>query len=175
MRSDTSNISATIKKLADGWRKERCELADEIIHLWKESLGAVIETKDVDDNEVRFRMDLGAIRLLGMNDVYCLLVGGASPQAAKSARRFWSQVSDAGRMVMVLAGSETLYRQIESAIPRDVCVILGPQHLERILKDGDPRIQFKNVFGNRSPGSCWCLLISNIQHPVICFSAGRMS
>ncbi len=146
-----------------GWREGHPEPAHELIHYWKEKLGATVEIKDIDDNLVRFQMDLGAIRLLGMEDVYCLLVGGAGSAAAQAARDFWAKVSDAGRMVMILAGSDTLCRQIASSIPRGLCLILSSQDLERILKDSDPRLQLKKCLWEQIPKSL--LVPFDLEHP----------
>jgi hypothetical protein len=144
----SATMGTLINRLARGWepaqsarsaRSEGCGLAKEFVQRLKDQLCAEGEIKEISENAVRFKLDLSGIRLRGMEDVNCLLLGGDGPVAANTAREFWTKTNATDRVLCILPVSDRAYEQARSALGNARCLLLTPDQLREWVESGDAR------------------------------------
>ena len=158
-----SGVAEMIARLGHGWPEASPGPALEALDLLAGKLGGELQTKGADADTVEFRLHLNQIRLRGADDIFGILVGGNGVAAMRSPSAFWSRSSAPGRLVMILAGSETAHRAAEEKIPQQAAFILGPRLLERLLADPNPLAYWKAQLCHQVSKSR--LLPFDIEHP----------
>jgi hypothetical protein len=142
MQSRDSN-PALLKRLAEGWTPTHCGLAQELARRLKDALGISGEVKtQVEENALTCSLDLSGIRLRGMEEVPCLLLGGAAP-APTIVRDFWKRANAPGRILCVLALSEGARAAAEQHLVKERCLLLDPEQVAALLEAEDARELFK--------------------------------
>src|SRR5215813_232624 len=103
-----------IEALARGWTQNHSAQAYEFTHRWGEKFQTDTHIKLSGDNSLRFTCDLSRIRMYGMNEVLCLLLGGDDINTADAVREFRQRLGDSGGLPFVLAASQSAYEQAQS-------------------------------------------------------------
>jgi hypothetical protein len=146
------NSAATlIERLAAGWTPAHSIAALECVRLWGERLEAATEVKDVGADALHFVTDLSEIHLRGMDEIHCLLLAGSRDDLKKTVEEFWLGASIPGRLIVVLALSETAHAKAQSALADLDAVVLSRSEVQALLEDARPRKFFKTELCRRLP------------------------
>ncbi|MBI1766713.1 MAG: hypothetical protein HYR56_35350 [Acidobacteria bacterium] len=127
-----------VENLARGWTQTHDEQALGFIQRWKEKFQTDTQVKQRGDNCLRFLADLSSIRLHGMGEVQCVLLGGEGPGLTEALRDFKQRLGEAGGVPFVLATSHSAYTQAYEALPFGRFLILSPPQLEQLLATPEP-------------------------------------
>lgn len=136
-------IHQLVEHLAGGWQADHTGWILELINRWKASLKAPIEIKQHSQNAVRFVTDLSEIRLRGMNDVPCLIIGGDGSSGSDDVLDFWRSAAGPGKLPFILALSEQRYRQAEQIVTEERGLLLSANQIRQLLSPSDPRQYLK--------------------------------
>lgn len=134
---------ALIDSLARGWPHNRCSQAQDFAQRWAEKFRTVIEIKQAGDNSLRFVSNHGEVRLRGMTEVNCLLLGGGGGTVAETLRDFKQRFLDSSGAPFVLAASDEAFALAEEIIPRGRRLLLSAAQLETALKAAEPETHLK--------------------------------
>lgn len=136
-----------IEYLAHGWQADHTGMAQELINHWRSSLKACAEIKQTSANAVHFVTDLSEIRLRGMNEVPCLLIGG---NGSEGLADFWRRAAGPGRLPCILALSDHAYRQAEQIVS-ERGLLLSATQVRQLLQSPDPRRFLKQRLHKQIP------------------------
>jgi len=128
-----------LEGLIANWEKDCSQQARKVVHYWLRARCMPAELSDLGPNTLGFSIDLSSLRLRGLANPRCLLIGGNDRQLVrKTAARFFHQEAALGHLPIVLAISDAAYSQVATAIPKDQCLILAPFQVEELLAQGEP-------------------------------------
>jgi hypothetical protein len=134
-----------IETLAKDWVTKHYTNANEFVHRWGEKFQADTEVKLQGENSLRFTCDLSSIRLHGMSEVQCLLLGGESEATTQALREFKQRVGDSGGVPFVLAASQYAWEQARANLPTGRYLLISPVELERLLIEQKPTCRLKEL------------------------------
>ncbi len=144
---DTSVVQL-VEHLANEWRPDQFGLAHEFVKIWKDKLNVGAWVKNGGRNALRFVTDLGEIRLRGMNEVPCLLVGG---DGENEVGDFWRKTAGPGRLPFILALSDRAYGQAKTYITDSRGLLLSSSDLKQLLTAVHPRTFLTNQLHKQIP------------------------
>jgi len=123
----------------------------EFVRLWGERLEAVTEVKEVGADALHFVTDLSEIHLRGMDEIHCLLLGGSRDDLSKTVKGFWIKAAFPGRLIVVLALSETAAAKAQLPMMGLDSVVLSGGEVQALLEDARPRTFFRTQLRRRLP------------------------
>ena len=163
MSPSASYLSRLILRLAHGWPGTAAGPALELLELARDRLGAVVDSIEPGDDSLEFRMRFPDVRLRGADQVFGIAIGGSGQIAVRIGADFWQRSNRPGRIVMILAFSETAFRCAEEKIPPRRAMIVSTVQLEHVILDSDPVAQWK-ILACRQIAKVH-LLPFDIEHP----------
>ncbi len=140
-----------IEALAKGWMTNHCAQANEFVHRWGDKFQTDTEVKLCGDNSCRFTCDLSSIRLHGMTEVQCLLLGGEGAATAQAVREFKQRIGDSGGLSFVLATSNYGWEQARADLPAGMYLLMSPVELDQLLREPKPTAYLKNLLRTQIP------------------------
>ena len=127
-----------IENLARG-RQLNTGLAVDLVQRWKDKFRAHAEMKEVGENSLRFVVDLSEIRLRGMNETACLLLGGEGEAVTEALHAFRQKHAVSAGVPFVLAVSEAALAQAQAVLPAERCLILNAPQVTQLLESAESR------------------------------------
>jgi len=150
--SETRQYQMTpIEALAKGWQANHSVQANEFVHRWGDKFQTDTEVKLRGDNSLRFTCDLSSIRLHGMTEVQCLLLGGEDAATLQAVREFKQRIGDSGGLPFVLTTSQVACEQARANLPPDRYLLISPDELERLIKEQNPTARLKELLRGQIP------------------------
>jgi hypothetical protein len=151
MSSKEASKSNLIEVLANGWDPSYYRLVQELVMRWKNKFNTNTEIKYIGENELHFVTDLSDIRLRGMGEVECLLIGGDNPSIAHAVQKFWKEEKIPGRLPFVLTLSKLAYEQVQAVLPHERCLVLSAEQVQELLNATEPRQFLKRYIWQQIP------------------------
>ena len=140
-----------IEALAKGWTTNHCAQANEFVHRWGDKFQTVTEIKLCGENSCRFTCDLCSIRLHGMTEVQCMLLGGDSVATVKALREFRQCLGDSRGMSFVLATSQYAWEQARANLPAGMYLLISPTELDQLLREPKQTAYLKELLRTQIP------------------------
>lgn len=148
MNTRKLTLPALLDALADGWESAATALVEEFLLRWKTALKCSSSGERVSRNTLQCVLDLGEIRLRGMSEVQCLVMGGEEMPAA--AQAFVVEATRPGRVALILGLSKAAYE-----CSRTTCVgrfaILDRDCVQALLEAPNPRLCLKRHLWEQIP------------------------
>lgn len=138
MGGSVPHWTALIEHAAKGWTVEEPEAARKAVNLFREKLRADVEVVETGNSYIAFIAGVHSIRLRGMSEMACLIVGGREKDVETAVRHFWQLVSGPEQLSLVLGladGSEHIVNEI---IPRGFVCVLNANGLGALLSSNTP-------------------------------------
>jgi hypothetical protein len=142
---------ALIEALAKGWLAKYDAQANEFVHRWSDKLQTSAEVKSRANSSLRFTCDLSSIRLHGMTEVQCMLLGGEDASTVQAAREFKQRIGDSGGLPFVLAASQYAWERARENLPPGAYLLISPTELEELLKEQKPVAHLKELLRKQIP------------------------
>jgi len=133
MINNMISLGSLIEKLAKGGDAFSIGSTDNFLITWREKFGADVKKKGVFHNALFFSTCLDNIRLNGMYDIPCLLVGGNEIKTNAAVKRFKTEKLSPGKLPFIMALSDDAYNQAKSFFPRAQCLILSGEDVREML------------------------------------------
>lgn len=143
--------AALIENLAKGWLASHGAHASEFVHRWGDKFQTGVEVKQQGTNFLRFTCDLSGIRLHGMTDVHCLLVGGEDAATLQALRELRQHTGDSGGLPFVLAASRYACEQARAMLSPGRHLLMSPEVLERLGNEQKPAAFLKELLRAQIP------------------------
>ena len=140
-----------IEALAKDWATKQYTHADEFVHRWGEIFQTDTAVKHYGDNSLRFTCDLGSIRLHGMAEVQCLVLGGEDAATLQAVRDFKQRMGNSGGLPFVLATSQYAWEQAHANLPRGRYLLLSPGELGQLFREQKPAARLKELLRTQIP------------------------
>jgi hypothetical protein len=142
---------ALLETLAKGWPANHSAQAGEFVHRWGDKFHTEVEVKQRTNNALRFTCDLSSIRLHGMTEVQCLLLGGEDAATLEAIREFKLRAGDSGGVPFVLATSPYAWEQAQATLSPGKYLLISPEWLERLFKEQKPADSLKELLRTQIP------------------------
>jgi len=148
----TVPVGVLLERLGNGWKPPHRGLAQEFVETWRGRVGEVEPaTVTLDENVLYFVTDLSSIHLRGMEQVHCLALAGNGNDLSQISQEYWTRLAAPGRVLFVLALSETAFAQASSALAEMGCLILPPATVSELLDSEDPKSFIKREMRRQLP------------------------
>jgi hypothetical protein len=144
-------ITELIQRLAEGWKDERDDFAQEFVARWQAHLRAEGKISHGGENVLHFDLNLSGIRLHGIDNVACLMISGDGTGSGRAVWDFWHQVNSTDRLVFILALSERADEQARAALPNVRCLRLRPEQICEVMVSCEPRERLKALIRDQFP------------------------
>jgi len=141
----------SIETLDKRWRAKHDAQADEFVRRWGDKFQTAAEVTSRGDNSFRFTCDLSGIRLYGMTEVRCLLVGGEGDATIQAVREFKQRTGDSGELPFVLATSQYAWEQARADLPTGAYLLIAPAELEELVGAPNPSDRLKELLRKQIP------------------------
>ncbi len=138
-----ASMGDLLRRVAEGRWGPHPDSARELLAKLQAGLRARGGESDTDDNALRFHWDLPDVRLHGCSNIAGLVVGGNGSEADAALRGFSSRASAPGRLVLVLAPSDSVAETARQVMPPDRCLVLRSKDLLQLLTESEPLETFK--------------------------------
>jgi hypothetical protein len=141
MEQQDSAIGTVIDRLGGGWTPAHYKLAEEFLHQWGNTFHTCVTGKQVGDNMIRFGTYIESIRLRGMDEIPCLLVGSGA-EVLHHVRSF---LRGASNTPFVITFSTESYNRIKAELSGGSFLLLSPAEAKILLAAGDPHMMLKRL------------------------------
>jgi hypothetical protein len=142
---------ALIETLSRGWPAKQDAQASEFVRRWSDKFQTHAEVKSREDNGLRFICDLSGIRLYGMTEVQCLLVGGEDAATLQVVREFKQRIGDTGGLSFVLATSQYAWELAREYLPPGAFLLIAPTELEELIWEQKTAARLKELLRKQIP------------------------
>ncbi len=134
--------------LTEGWRHSHSGAALEFVSRWAAALKATFEVMGVGDDSLSFTLELGSIRLRGMNSKPCLLLADAEGESWLEELR---RQTSPHQIPFILTLSDAAYERAKGALHGDLFLILSKEDILQIIENSDPLAALKQALVGRIP------------------------
>jgi len=152
-----------LDRLATGWRATQAGIAHDFVSRWRRHLDCPVEIKETGDGWLVFVSDLSDIKLLGMDAVPCILIGGHDASIRERLEEFW-RWNSSGKSPFILAATEEAAALAASVLPARRCLLLTSGHITSILESDKPKSLLKTELRRQVP--LRLLVPFNTEQPV---------
>lgn len=138
-----ASIGDLLRRVAEGRWGPHADCARELLAKLQAGLQARGSEVDTGDDAMRFNWDLPNVRLHGCSNIAGLIVGGNGSEADAALRGLATKASAPGRLLLVLAPSDSAAETARQVMPPDRCLVLAGKDLRQILIEPEPLETFK--------------------------------
>ncbi len=142
---------ALLDALAAGWQAPTPALAEEFLLRWTTALQTTALDQRPSDNTLRFTVDLGSIRLRGMAEVPCLIVGGSDSSASDPIEEFLGHAALPGHIAFILALSDSAQQRASALASGKRFLVLDRPQVQNLFECSDPRSLLKQSLYRQIP------------------------
>jgi hypothetical protein len=151
---DGATIADLVQKSAAGWTPTTQDRVGRLVQRWGHQLDANTETLEVKHNVLVFVTRFQDLRLKGMDEVRCLLIGGNDPaETQRVVDERAQRPALPGHVMIVLALSDVAYAKAQNGLRRRRALFLSAEQLIQVLDADSPRkaliAQLDKRFGTR--------------------------
>jgi len=151
-----------VERLSHGWRAAHADVARDFVSRWRNHLNCDVDIKESGDGWLPFTCDLSKIRLLGMDSVPRMLIGGDEKDLKEHLEELWRSNSFGTTPFLITTSTQSL-QVARSVLPPDRCLLLGPDLAIQLLESAKPVEFLKRELRHQIPRRG--LIPFNVERP----------